>query len=241
MKQKRINYSIVPIFNQAAPMVWDDFINIEIECDKAIYNLDAPSQTVIKNRLRDYRNNLQNHKHNFAFGAYYKQRMIGFIQGYSIDPDDAWVHHLYILPEYHRYGIGTQLLNAAEQSVWVVAKQISLVSLGLAIDFYERKHDYTKSAGEMEKELAPVANAVLPVFQWIKQDIRPKIIAPHDTKVLKQSKYQPIFVHTNACYKIDAVATRINGVNKIWTAGDISTPESKIYSQQLLQELNKVR
>ena len=52
-------------------MVWDDFINIEIECDKAIYNLDAPSQTVIKNRLRDYRNNLQNHKHNFAFGAYY--------------------------------------------------------------------------------------------------------------------------------------------------------------------------
>ena len=40
---------------------------------------------------------------------------------------------------------------------------------------------------------------------------------PVDTMALKQSKYQPIFVHINENREIDAVTTRTkDGTKKIW-------------------------
>lgn len=236
MTQKTVNYSIIPIFNQAAPMVWDDFVRIENQCDKVVYGLGRPCDNVIKRRISTYRANLRRYRHNFAFGAYINKQMIGFIQGYSIDTNEAFINHLYVLPKYHRWGIGTQLLHAAEQTAAIIANKISLVSSSLAVDFYEQKHGYTKSGRDMEKELSPVANAVVPVFQWIKQDFKVKCVIPTDTRFLKQEKFRPIFVHTNAEYKIDTILFSTDADNKLRIP--INQP---INYQELIKNLVKTK
>jgi len=234
--RKSVNFKIVPIFNQAAANVWNDFIKIEVACDKATYDLDAPSQSVIQTKLREFKRNLYDYKHNFAFVAYYRKHIIGFAQGFSISPYEMYLNRLYVLPQYQHYGIGSRLLHITEQSATIYAKKISMVALANAVDFYEQKHGYSQFE-YMEKELSPISNCIVPVFQWVKKDFHVKIDVPVDTMVLKQSKYQPIFAHINDDYEVDAVTTRTNnGTNKIWV-----TQQSKQYRAELLKALTKTK
>lgn len=236
MMKKLVHFHIVPIFNQDTANVWHDFLKIEFACDKAIYGQQPPVKAIIKNRLGDYENNLHEYRHNFAFGAYSGHRMIGFIQGFSVGPYEVYLNRLYVSPKYHKCGIGTQLLNIAEQSMSIFANKISLISSSNAIHFYEQKHGYTQR-DYMEKQLEPAANTIVPVFQWVKKDFNMEIICPVETMELKQSKFQPVFVHINKKSQIDGVATRtLDGQTKIWTNGGKAP-----YRTKLLKNLDKTR
>ena len=242
MTKKAPDFQIIPIFNQAAKAVWHDFLNIEIACDTKIYKLDPPCKTVIKTKLRGYKKSNTDYKHNFAFVAYTGQRAIGFAQGYAIDTHEAYLHHLYILPQYQKCGIGGALLHAVEQSCSVFANTISLVALENAVSFYEQKHDYSGIGIAREKELNIPANSVIPVFQWIKKDFCAKFAIPVETMSLKQSKFQPIFVHTNEYRQIDAITTRtMDSANKIWMSVNVRQPELDFCSCELLNALRKTR
>lgn len=237
MVKTTLNFDIVPIFDQATAGVWNDFIKIEAACDKAIYGLSGPSKSTIKTRLREYKSNLYEYKHNFAFIACYRNCIIGFAYGFSISSYEVYLNRLYVSPKYHRCGIGSQLLHATEQSAALFAQKISLVPLATATDFYAQKHKYTQF-DYMEKNISPIANSIVPVFQYIKKEFNLEFAIPVDTAALKQSKQQPILVHISNDNKIDAVATRLsNGKQKLWS----STNKLNTNSIKLLNALNKVR
>lgn len=235
--KKSVNFEIIPIFDQSVAGLWNNFLKIELACDKAIYDLNPPVKAVLDNRLREYAGNLREYKHNFAFVAYYRKQIIGFAQGFSISPYEMYLNRLYVSPTYHHCGVGSKLLKAVEQSTTIYAKKLSLIALANAADFYQLKHGYDQFE-YMEKYITPTANSIVPVFQWTKKDFNLKFDIPVDTMELKHSKHQPVFVHVNGDCQIDAVATRMpNGVTKLWSA----TNKLNADSIRLLNALDKVR
>lgn len=209
------DFKIIPIFNQAAGSLWDDFIRIEITCDKEMFNFNAPKEN--KYRMLDwYKYNLTSFEHNFAFGAYYRNEIVGFTNGYLDRYYEMYLEHLYVLPKYQKYGIGSRLLKAVEQMSCLLVSKVQLTALSTAVSFYE-KNGYVSNV-YMEKDLSPIANAVVPVFNWIKKDFNVKFDFLVNSRFLRQYKYQPIFVHTNAFYKIDGVGLKTeDDKNMIWT------------------------
>lgn len=169
MTKKAPNFQIVPIFNQNAQGIWRGFLDVEIACDSKIYKLDPPCAAVMKNRLRGYKSNLDDYKHNFAFAAYSQKRIIGFAHGYAIDTNEAYLHHLYVLPQYHKCGIGTKLLQATEQACSMFATKLSLVALVEAVPFYEQKQGYDGPGRNKEKELRPRPTLLYPYFNGLKK------------------------------------------------------------------------
>lgn len=241
MAKQKLDFKIVPIFNQNASGVWEDFVRIESTCDTELHGLSYPTQPIIKDRISVFKESLRENKHNFAFGAYKNGRMIGFTHGHLCQENEMYLDRLYVLPKYHRCGIGTQLLKAAEQSATIFATKMSLSALKEAVDFYKLKNGYEEFV-DMEKELSPTTNSIVPVFQWVKKDLKIKMDIPVDTMTLKQSKYQPIFVHINENREIDAVTTRTkDGTKKIWANYNIPLNQSKPYRDELLKTLEKIK
>lgn len=242
MTKTALDFKIVPIFNQDTLGVWTDFIRIEATCDTELHKLSYPTQPLIRDRASGLKKELRQKKHPFAFGAYNNEQMIGFTFGSFYEPSEMYLERLYVLPKYHRCGIGTQLLKAAEQTATIFATKVTLSALKEAVDFYQLKNGYEQFE-DMEKELSPISNCIVPVFQWVKQDFKLKIATSVDTMALKQSKYQPIFVHINYDYEIDAVATCTkDGTHKIWANyANIPLKQSKSYRDKLLQELSKIK
>jgi GNAT superfamily N-acetyltransferase len=241
MAKQKLDFNIVPIFNQNASGIWYDFIRIEAVCDTELYGLSYPTESIIQSRFRAYKGACHEHKHTFAFGAYHNGQMIGFSQGRLYQENEMYLDRLYVLPKYHRCGIGTQLLKAAEQTATIFATKIKFIALEEAASFYEQKHGYQQFA-YMEKNLSPTANSIVPIFQWIKKDFNIKIDIHVNTMELKRNKYQPIFAHINENREIDAVATRTpDGKTKTWANYNIPLSQSKPYRDELLQTLSKTK
>ena len=127
MIRKDKKFDIVPIFNQSVKGVWDDFINIEFACNAEIIrsftgkfrNLCSKEEER-QSHLCDYQRNLYDWQHNLAFAAYHKKEMVGFAQGFcfersselfSVYSKEAFLEHLYVLPEYQGQGIGQHLVE----------------------------------------------------------------------------------------------------------------------------------
>ena len=214
MIDKKIDFQIIPIFNQAAEPIWHDFVAIERACDVAM-DYETNTESILKNYAHDWRHS----KYPFGFGAYDGDKMIGLAVGYGYDGlTEAHLNSLYILPEYHRHGIGTLLLKEAEKTSTMIAKNLDLLPLWNAIPFYET-NKYNKSSYGMEKELSPVKNDIVPVFQWIPRSFQYKFNVVADGYVLRKNKHQPLFVYINKNKQIDGIALRTKaGENKIWLA-----------------------
>lgn len=135
---------IVPIFDQTAPGVWDDFLHIcatTMDCDYG-YELSSDERA---RTLQGYENEYKHFCYNFAFGAYDNQKMVGFIRGSGVRTT-ATIKCLYVLPDYQKHHIGHNLLSAAERSIAPAYKNIELISLWHAENFYQR-HNYTTKYG----------------------------------------------------------------------------------------------
>lgn len=123
---------IFPIFNQAAPQIWDDFISIRAAALEHNYKFSlSPDEDLwVKRDLKRYWS-LSGAK--FAFAAYDINEMIGFARGGCFD-GDVCVYSLYVRPEYQGRGVGRRLLTQVERIIG--AKNIELISLAHAVQFY---------------------------------------------------------------------------------------------------------
>ena len=157
---------IFPIFDQSAPMIWDDFLRIRTITRKQTYNIDT-SQKDFNDTMTEFKENWQKSQ-NFAFAAYDNYEMIGFISG-TYDSKVAKIEHLYILPTYQGQRIGKRLLNAAESAISVDTHTTDLIAMGSSDKFYE-KHGYT-SATKTNHYNKSVKNSghcnVSPVFRYM--------------------------------------------------------------------------
>ncbi len=129
--------TIFPIFNQAVPRVWDDFIRIRIAAMRVNYNLEMTADD-IAHAMQEMQSAWNHYAFNFAFGAYDGADMVGCIHG-DCSQRVASIRHLYVLPEYQGLRIGSRLMSAAEAAVSVAANKLDLVALGHAEDFYKKR------------------------------------------------------------------------------------------------------
>ncbi len=129
--------SIFPIFNQAVPYVWDDFVRIRIAAMRVNYNVEMSADDIAR-AIQEMQENWKRYAFNFAFGAYDGANMIGCIHG-DCSQRVASIRHLYVLPQYQGQRVGSRLMNAAEAAVSVAANSLDLVSLGHAEDFYKKR------------------------------------------------------------------------------------------------------
>lgn len=127
--------SIFPIFDQAAPGVWTDFMRIRAAAMDVNYRLPL-SRDEIDRYMAEYETDWRKKSFNFAFGAYDDMEMIGFIRGDCVS-GTATVNCLYVHPTYQGARIGRRLLAAAERAVAHSTNYVELVSLGRAEKFYQ--------------------------------------------------------------------------------------------------------
>ena len=158
---------IIPIFDQSAPKVWNDFLQIRASAMRYIYDYKMSSSEYML-AFDEMRNMWHRRRLNFAFGAYQDDRMIGFIQGYG-SSQTAIIENLYLHPDFMGQGIGWDLLSRVERAVTFSAKWVELVALVRAQPFYER-HWYipiSRGSNRYTKKLPDKVSGacVLPVFR----------------------------------------------------------------------------
>ena len=163
---------IFPIFNQAAAGVWDDFLRIRAAAMKHNYRLDmSPSE--LSSARTELLTEWERLSHNFAFGAYDGQQMVGCLNG-DCRSGVATIQHLYIMPEYQKQRLGTRLLRAAENAMTIYARRTELVSLGYSCEFYEH-NGYSLRTGNTryEKQLKRTGFACpVPLFYCTPEFVR---------------------------------------------------------------------
>ena len=241
MKAKKINYEIVPIFNQSAnAAVLRSFTDLEMKCDiiKYGYHSDEADWARI---MQSHKDDLAHMKYNFAFGAYSAgNTMLGFANGYLYDKR-MYLRNLYVDPKYNGNGIGRTLLKATENAASLVSSYMEVVSLAGATSFYELNGYTNFDDRNMGKSLPKDTLGVVPVFGWGRA-LRAKLNVAPDVDLLKAAKNQPIFVYVNPDFKIDGVAMRDNkGEDAIWTNDKKGRVMAQFYQQQLIKALDRVK
>lgn len=167
------NITFLPIFNQSAPGVWDDFLRIQAAAMRHVYNYKMDNTDFEAAKL-SLKNDWRHYTYNFAFGANDNDSMIGFIQGNCIRGITT-IQGLYVMPQYMSQHVGARLLRRAEQYASMVSKSIELVSLLRAQGFYEH-HGYTQSGpgnNSYTKRISRTPHCeTVPVFRPTPQIVR---------------------------------------------------------------------
>ncbi len=189
---------ILPIFNQAAPGVWDDFAHIRVSSVESIYNsiYDADD---IDGMIYADKKKWGKRFVNFAFGAYLGSEMVGFIQG-DAHGRCANIQSLYVLKEYQKLGVGHRLLSRAERAASIFAKRIELVALSKAEPFYI-KNGYSSQYGTNRYEKlgiqAPRCEC-LPIFRCNSRlEKKCKMLEPSFDAGFVNVSHLPMFVYYN--------------------------------------------
>ncbi len=225
---------IVPIFNQNAPSVWDDFLHIRAAAVMHVYNYKTPKEDD-ESTKEAFKSQWGHKAFNFAFGAYNGSRMVGFIRGYG-EQNVVNIEQLYLLPDYMSKGIGVRLLNAAESIASFYARDIELVSLLRAQDFYKRngykglfENRYTKHINNITKcSTLPVFKSTPLITHSCKQ-----IFPGFDAKDINVS-HTPMFVYLNVDSKICGYVT---GNDKEAISINVSKGCSDFVRKRLLKEI----
>lgn len=153
------NITIVPIFNQTAPGIWDGFTRIRAETMRVNYKMDAselsPLAPVDARRI------------NFAFGAYDGDKMIGYIQG-DATGRFATIQSLYVLADYQKQHIGCRLLRQVERAATLFAKRTELIALAKAEPFYRANGYRSMYSNIYAKALSDAPRCdCLPIFKCV--------------------------------------------------------------------------
>ena len=241
MNRERINFEIVPIFNQMAkPSLWHDFTELEMKCDAEKYNYNVDNtdrDRIFKGHMYDWKNC----KCNMAFAAYYENRIIGFSTAYKEDKSEMYLRNLYVSPQYEGMGIGKALLEKTEKAAALVGRRMSVISLAGALSFYESRGYTNFDDRVMNKKLPTFLVGVIPVFQWSKSlSVTMKVDVDHS--LLVRNWAQPIFVYVSPVRAVMAVGLHTKeGENIIWANDEDGREMTVFYKSQLLQALSKVR
>ena len=154
-----------PIFNQAVPGIWQDFVHIRAiatENDgKMVWTSDVRDHA-----MNEYRKEWHKKDFNFAFGAWDGDEMIAFARG-DIEGGIGFIRDLYVLPEYQHMKIGGTLLRMSERALALRVKYCDLVTRQNSKLFY-MGHGYSSLTGteELIKNISHAGKcATVPVFQ----------------------------------------------------------------------------
>ncbi len=222
--------NIIPIFNQAAPDIWDSFINIRACAMREVYNYKFTADDYVV-AMDDFWDVWHKQCPHFAFGAYDGTEMVGFVQGYCIDKT-AKLDNLYVMPKYMRHGIGGKLLLNAERSIAPYADYIELVSLLHAQKFYRQNQYLPVFSNGYYKNITADAmrTAVVPVFHPNAKIIREcKRIAKMNCSdfVFERSTknaHMPMFVYVDTDAVIRGFVVGDDNNNKINITRQFITP-----------------
>jgi len=142
--------TILPIFDQAAPTVWDDFIKIRAAAWQLAHNYTMTARDY-DDWMDEMQSSWQCHSFHFAFGAYDGPNMIGYSNGDCIKRVST-VRGLYVLPQYQGQGIGDKMLRSVELASAFGADRMDLVSLHSAktLAFYRNRNWTPIYAGSNE-------------------------------------------------------------------------------------------
>lgn len=196
---------IKPIFNQAAPGIWDDFARIQAAAVVADYNIKWTDAQHPKT-VTEYEHQFRSKTTDFAFGAYDSDSLIGFIRG-DVSRSEMKIEGLYVLPEYQNMQIGARLLNAAERSGALATRYVNLISRPLAEKFYQRHgyrvsystvYDKTISRGGYSGAVAAFKLSA-PLARIVSD-----MLAPYDISI---ERHAPVFVYMDANANLIGVAT----------------------------------
>lgn len=223
-----MNYEIVPIFNQKTANVWSDFMRIAIVCNKELgYNgkNGYNEQKILQHMAIDW----DKKEYNFAFAAYRKSYMIGFAKGYLSKQNEFVFDNLYVLPEYQKMGIGSQLVKSVENTAAIVSDRIVLTFLIESILFWVKQKYVSTGFITMAKSVSLPKNTVVPIFEWNKNNFHVNIDV--DDSVFEKNKYQPVFAYFDESGNVNGVAIRTkDGQNIIYVNDD----NYNFYSDELL-------
>ena len=266
MYQEHIDFEIKPIFSPSME-VCKDFVRVQIsrfsseeqkkiEYYKNLKNFDFNSSgdkvslsgladmqkwILYANLDKAYFSTWYMENNAFAFAAYIKEEMVGFISG-ALSGNNMFTRSLYVLPQYQGCGVGSHLLETAERAASFIVSNMELFSLDGADGFYNA-HNYKNTLVQGRvmkiKNLPKTETGVVPVFGW-----NNVLQARLNIKVninLFDCKYQPIFVYVNKDKKIDGLAILYsNGKDFIKftkKGGDVA----KQHKLELLDALSNVR
>lgn len=156
---------ILPIFNQSAPGIWDEFLRIRIAAMRENYNykMNAGDCNVA---MQEYVYGWGRRSYNFAFGAYAGPEMVGFVQGDCVG-NVATIRGLFVKPQFQGRGVGAALLRRGEMAAAFGAKSLDLVAYAGAMKFYVHV-GYTPLQGvsnHFVKKIRVAQFGVIPVFK----------------------------------------------------------------------------
>ncbi len=158
--------NIVPIFNQAAPYIWSTFAHIQSDAMHAVYRYETTPEEMAFN-ISELNTSWHRFRSHFAFAAYDGDKMVGCVDG-IIQNKVAGIHGLYVLPTYHKMGIGDRLLAASEHAASVHTNMVELTALNRARPFYtHRKYCLVADTHDIYRKNINLAAAgtVVPLFR----------------------------------------------------------------------------
>lgn len=231
---------ILPIFNQSAPGVWEDFLRIRALSEKAVYNY-ALDESDYAQAFAIFRLQWSEKIFNYAFGAYDDKKMVGFIQGICVQKV-FYINRLYVLPEYMRMRIGTRLLSNAEKVSSTVANRIDLISMQKAKTLYERNgfNPLIPGSNTYFKDIEKKANCTpLPVFKVTSsiakacEKIAKRYGQKFDASIVNQ-EHNPMYVYLDVNSDIKSFLIGDKSGNIIQACVDAN--QSDFPKQRLLKE-----
>ena len=240
MNQEKIDFEIIPIFDQMAkPGLWHDFTEIELKCEAEKYGYhvdDTDRLRIFKSHMDDWKNC----KYNMAFAAYHENRVIGFSTAYK-EKNHMYLRNLYVSPQYEGMGIGRTLLEKTEKAAALMANKIEVVPLPGAVSFYEARGYTHLYNSVMTKKLPKSLVGTIPVFKWSKS-LCPEIEFDIDNSLLIHSWKQPIFLYVAPERSVKGVGMHTReGENIVWADENDGREMMAFYKSQLLKALSKVR
>lgn len=235
---------ILPIFNQSAPGVWEDFLHIRAVSEKAIYNYTL-DESDYNQAFAIFRLQWAEKVFDYAFGAYDDKKMVGFIQGICAQKV-FYINRLYVLPEYMRMKIGTRLLNNAEKISGFVANRIDLISMQKAKKLYERNgfNPLTPGSNSYFKNIAKKANCTsLPIFKVTSSiakacDSIAKMNGQTFNKNMVNDSHNPMYVYLDVNSEVKSFIVGDNSGNIIQACDALN--QSGIGKQRLLKEYHNL-
>ena len=237
--------TIKPIFNQAEPMVWENFAEIEMSARAEYGHMFMDG--AFNNLWLTHHDDWQQLPENIAFGAYNGDTMIGFVKGFLVESHEFKLDSLFVDPGYRGLGVGKNLVNSFENAVSLKGSYIQGVAYDGARGFY-KKQKYSVIGGKNDnpkftkKLLFPTG--VVPVFdKWRTSAFRIKLAkVPVDTALLKKSRHQPMFVHADNQHQIDVVGLRTrDGENLVWLSPNIPQEYRTCRENSVRIQLNNIR
>lgn len=238
--------TVVPVFNQQAPMIWENFVELEMS---AMSEHGYAYMGNAFDEMYDKYSHIYTHcPDNMAFVAYYNGEIVGFTSAYRSDTDDIYLNSLFVKHGMQGMGIGKKLIRAMEQSAALIGSDINGICYNWSKGFY-KKMGYKIARDKMDsevftKKLDIPHDAVIPVFnKWRSSNLRPRFsVKGVDGELLRKNVNQPIFVHVNKDRKIDVVGfTPKIGPDVFWADPNIQSDIINCRRNSIISQLNKVR